>query len=225
MTRAGAGDMKINSEVIARTSLRLLRDTGLDGLTMRKVADALGVRAATLYWHVKNKQELLDAMATLVFVEAAERLEPPRPGTPWDDWLGDWARQLRRVMLGYRDGARVLAGTYVNHPAVYGATELVLRTLREADFTLDEAAHGIPTLLHYTVGHTIEEQAHANPAYGDVSPYSVERLVRGVDAERFPLTAQALGDLVALNGDDSFEHGLRIFLLGMRAARADRAAG
>ncbi|MFJ8942600.1 TetR/AcrR family transcriptional regulator C-terminal domain-containing protein [Streptomyces sp. NPDC102395] len=217
--------MKINSEAIARTALRLLDDVGLDGLTMRLVAQDLGVRAPTLYWHIKNKQELLDAMATLVYVEAAERLESPRDGSSWEDWLADWARHLRQAMLSHRDGARLLAGTYVNHPAVHRAVELNLRTLRDAGFTLNEAARGLPAVLHYTIGCTIEEQAHTNAAYGDDNPYAPERLAGMIDAERFPLTAQASSDLLGMDGDVGFENGLRILVLGLRAAREERELG
>ncbi|GAA4892121.1 TetR/AcrR family transcriptional regulator C-terminal domain-containing protein [Streptomyces coeruleoprunus] len=213
--------MKINSEVIARTSLRLLDDVGLDGLSMRLVAQELGVRAPTLYWHVKNKQQLLDAMATLIYVEAAERLTPPQ-GAPWEDWLADWARHLRQAMLGHRDGARVLAGTYVNHPAVYHGVELTLRTLKDAGFTLGEAARGFPALLHFTIGYTIEEQAHTSAAYGGDNPYTPERIAAGIDPERFPLTAEASGDLLSLDEDTGFEHGLRVVVLGLRAVREER---
>ncbi|WP_031105106.1 TetR/AcrR family transcriptional regulator C-terminal domain-containing protein [Streptomyces sp. NRRL S-146] len=217
--------MKINSEAIARTALRLLDDVGLDGLTMRLIAQDLGVRAPTLYWHIKNKQELLDAMATLVYVEAAERLEPPRDGSSWEDWLADWARHLRQAMLSHRDGARVLAGTYVNHETVHRAVELNLRTLRDTGFTLSEAARGFPAVLHYTIGHTIEEQAHTSAAYGDDNPYAPERLAALIDAERFPLTAQASSDLLGMDGDVGFEYGLRIVVLGLRAAREERERG
>ncbi|MGK5631697.1 TetR/AcrR family transcriptional regulator C-terminal domain-containing protein [Streptomyces sp. URMC 123] len=212
--------MKVNPEVIARASLKLLQDVGLDGLTMRAIADELGVRAPTLYWHIKNKQQLIDAMATLVFVEAVERLEAPRQGQSWEDWLADWARHLRQVMLSYRDGARVLAGTHVDHPAMHRTLELILRTLRDAGFTLREAARGLPVLLHYTIGYTIEEQSHTSAAYGDDNPYTPERVAESVDAERFPLASEALGDILDLEGGAGFEHGLRVVLLGLRATRA-----
>jgi len=69
--------------VIARTALGLLNEVGLDGLTMRLLAKELGVQAAALYWHLKNKQELLDAMAAIMFRELNDGLEAPRKGTDW----------------------------------------------------------------------------------------------------------------------------------------------
>src|SRR3954465_14337317 len=99
--------MAINPGVIARTGLELLGEVGLEGLTMRVVADRLGVRAPTLYWHVKNKQHLLDAMAGVMFTESIDGLEAPRRDEPWRPWLAARARNLRRVLLRHRDGARV----------------------------------------------------------------------------------------------------------------------
>ncbi|MGW8377914.1 TetR/AcrR family transcriptional regulator C-terminal domain-containing protein [Streptomyces sp. ODS28] len=213
--------MKINEELIARTALRLLNDSGLGGLTMRQVATELGVRTPTLYWHLKNKQQLLDAMAALIFSEATERLEAPRAGVTWDDWLADLARELRGAMLRYRDGARVLAGSYVDHPALHRTVELTLGALQDAGFSLEEAAYGVPALLHYTIGCTIEEQARTGADYGDGNPYDPERLEEMVDAGRYPLTARMLGVIFAADADAAFERGMRVILLGLRASSGD----
>ncbi|WP_433323057.1 TetR/AcrR family transcriptional regulator C-terminal domain-containing protein [Spirillospora sp. CA-294931] len=208
--------MKINAEVVAHAALRLLDGTGLDGLTMRLVADELGVRAPTLYWHVKNKRELLDAMAAIIFVEAMETLEAPRPGTPWQEWLAGSARRLRRTMLGHRDGARVLAGTYVMNPTLVRTLELTLRTLQDAGFPPREAAHAYAVLYHYTVGYTIEEQARSGAEYGEDDPYRPERIAQEIDAERYPLAAQVLSGMFTPDADTGFEHGLSVILAGMR---------
>ncbi|MGI6874470.1 TetR/AcrR family transcriptional regulator C-terminal domain-containing protein [Amycolatopsis sp. 3B14] len=208
--------MAINPEVIARTALRLLTDVGLDGLTMRVVATELGVRAPTLYWHVKNKQELLDAMATAMYIEATGGLEAPGAGVSWEDWLADGARRLRRTMLRYRDGARVLAGTNTTHPGLFRTVELTLRTLRDAGFSVADAAEGYPALLHYTIGFTIEEQARTGTAYGEDNPYEPGRLERSIDREQFPLTASVVGRLFAQDTDAAFEAGLRVILTGLR---------
>lgn len=84
--------MKLDANVIGAAALELLDETGLDGLTMRKVASALNVQAPALYWHVKNKQELLDVMARAVFTAAVDRVEgragarAGRTGSP--NWPG-----------------------------------------------------------------------------------------------------------------------------------------
>lgn len=214
---ATGGQLKINAEVIARTALRLLNEVGLDGLTMRLVAKELNVQAAALYWHVKNKQELLDAMATLVFAEAVADLEAPRQGVSWSDWLAELVRGLRRTMLRYRDGARMIAGTYVAHPAMYRWMELVLRTLRDAGFALADAARDVTVLLHYTVGFTIEQQVRDGAAYQGDNPYRSELLAQDIDPTRFPLFHQMVTETFDATSDADFEHGLRVILAGITA--------
>src|ERR1700760_3630975 len=55
--------MPVTRERIVAVALELLDEGGLDGLTLRRLADRLGIRAPTLYWHVRNKRELLDLLA------------------------------------------------------------------------------------------------------------------------------------------------------------------
>jgi TetR/AcrR family tetracycline transcriptional repressor len=205
--------VRITSDLIARTALRLLNDAGLDGLTMRLLAKELGVQAPTLYWHVKNKQELLDLMADLMSAEVGEGLEAPGRDTSWQDWAADLTRRMRRTMLRYRDGARVAAGAYSRSPAVPRTVELTLRTFRDAGFPVAAAARAFPVLLHYAVGFTIEEQARTGAAYDGENPYH-EGL--RVDAAKHPLTAEVAAELYAVDTEANFEYGLRIILTGMR---------
>ncbi|MFI5782409.1 TetR/AcrR family transcriptional regulator C-terminal domain-containing protein [Nocardia sp. NPDC051570] len=207
---------KLTVELIARTALDLLNEVGLDGLTMRALATRLTVQAPALYWHVKNKRQLLDAMATMMFVDAIGGIEAPRRGVDWDEWSAEWARRLRRTMLRYRDGARVFAGTWVTDPFVFRTTELALGTLQDAGFELRTAARTFGVLLHYTVGFTIEEQARTGIDYGDVNPYGDEQMSAILDPERFPLSAAARNDLFDPDTDRGFEDGLRVVLAGMR---------
>ena len=213
---ASAG--KINADEIARAALRVLSDVGLDGLTMRLVAKELDVQAATLYWHLKNKQQLLDAMAAIMLAEAVDGLEAPRRGVGWQQWAAECTRRLRRTMLQYRDGARVFAGSAVYGPLTHRTLELTLSVLQDAGFSVRDAARSFPTLLHYTVGFTIEEQAQTGVAYADAdNPYRPERLAGAIDPERFPLAAQAQGDLFDADPDAGFELGLNVILAGMAA--------
>ena len=202
--------MKLTTDVIARRALEALNQVGLDGLTMRALATDLGVAAPTLYWHVKNKQELLDLMADRLTAETADALEAPRRDESWQDWLVALAGRMRAAMLRYRDGARVVAGAHTANPTAWRTVELTLRTLQDAGFGTLEAARTFPVLLHYTIGFTIEEQARAGAGY-DRNPY--EQGPR-VDAARYPLTAEVVGQLF---DPDNFEYGLRIILAGMAA--------
>ncbi|QNE21425.1 TetR family transcriptional regulator [Kribbella qitaiheensis] len=213
--------MKLNSRLIARTALGLLNEVGLDGLTMRLLAKELGVQAAALYWHLKNKQELLDAMAAIMFHELNDGLEAPRKNTDWADWIGDRVRAMRRMMLTYRDGARVFAGSYIAESELPRSIELTLATMVDAGFSVRDAARGFPVLLHYVIGFTIEEQARDGAAYLDQNPYQTDDPAQGVDEQRFPLAAQAAADLLDAQTETGFEDGLQVILAGLRARYLD----
>ncbi|TQM29906.1 TetR/AcrR family transcriptional regulator C-terminal domain-containing protein [Nocardia bhagyanarayanae] len=217
------GQVKLDPEVIADAALTLLDEVGLDGLTMRKVAAALNVQAPALYWHVANKRELLDVMARSVFVSAVADVEAPRRGEDWRDWLIALAGRLRRAMLGYRDGAKVLAGTYISDESMWRTVELTLRTLEDAGFSRRRAARVFPILLHYTVGFVIEEQARTGGEYGDRDPYRPERLAELVDAQRFPLTAHLVSEVFVGDTDAEFADGLRVILAGIHAVGIEPA--
>jgi TetR/AcrR family tetracycline transcriptional repressor len=201
---------KLNRYVIARAGLRLLGDGGIDGVTMRSLADALGVRAPTLYWHIKSKRELLDAMADVIAAEADERLHPREPGQSVDEWLADIAHTLRVAMLRYRDGARVFVGSFT--PAALRTNELVLAGLCEAGYSLEAAAQAVVTLLHYTTGSAIEEQARAGLDYPK-NPYASDALR---DPRRYPLSAQAFPMTFNPDAEAGFDAGLAIVLAGIR---------
>ncbi|MBF6327746.1 TetR/AcrR family transcriptional regulator C-terminal domain-containing protein [Nocardia transvalensis] len=203
--------------MVARAALELLNEVGLDGLTMRQVAARLNVQAAALYWHVENKRQLLDAMATTMYIDAVEGMEAPRRGESWQQWVIVWATRLRRTLLRYRDGARVFAGTATDDAAVYRTTELILRTLQDAGFSLRDAARGFPVVLHYVIGFTIEEQARMGLDYGNDNPYRPGHLASSIDSQRFPLTAQAHPDLFAADTDTPFTDGLHVILTGLRS--------
>lgn len=208
--------MKLDARTIATAALPLLDDGGVDGLTMRRVAGALGVQAPALYWHVKNKRELLDAMARVLFVNAVDGVEAPRRGTDWQDWLAELAGRLRASLLRYRDGARVLAGTNVSDESMWRVTELTLRTLEDAGFSARDVTRVFPILLHYTIGFVIEEQAQTGADYPDGNPYQPDQIRQSVDAERYPLTSRMVVDVFASDPDAEFEHGLRVILAGVR---------
>jgi TetR/AcrR family tetracycline transcriptional repressor len=209
--------VKLSRATIARTGLELLKTTGLDGLTMRALATELDVRAPTLYWHVKNKQDLLDAMADQIFDDARAGIQPLDPGQTWQDWLFAMGDRLHRAMLGYRDGARIYGGSYSRHPAVAESMELTLRVMRDGGLPLEHAARSFPVVLHYVVGFTIEQQARSGLAYDEPNPYGSDDFGSRIDPERHPLAAAVLPAIYEVSDDESFAHGLHVVIAGIAA--------
>ncbi|MCX4764548.1 TetR/AcrR family transcriptional regulator C-terminal domain-containing protein [Streptomyces sp. NBC_01275] len=198
---------------VADTALALLNDTGLDGLTLRAIAKELDVKAPALYWHFKDKQALLDEMATEMYrrMVAGAALDP---ADTWQERLRKANRGLRRALLAYRDGARVYSGSRFTGTDHAVQMEETLRLFTAAGFSLARAVRAAATSYAYTVGFVIEEQG--------VQPLPDERR-EGFDvAERarlladFPLSAMA-GAEIFEDYDRQFEEGLEIVISGIGA--------
>src|SRR5690349_18105904 len=104
--------MSLDRAAIVDAALVLLDREGVEGLSTRKLAADLGIRGPSLYWHFKNKRELLDHMAERMLHSALPA--PPVAITPGFDrraWLEAGARGIRKIALSRRDGAAVLAGS------------------------------------------------------------------------------------------------------------------
>jgi AcrR family transcriptional regulator len=203
----------LDRERVAGTALRLLNEVGLDGLTLRAIAKELDVKAPALYWHFKDKQALLDEMATEMYrrMVAGTALDP---SDTWQERLLKANRGLRAALLGYRDGARVFSGSRFTGTEHAPAMEANLRLLTDAGFTLAQAVDAGRTAHAYTIGFVTEEQG-MRPLPGE--------LREGVDVDErarrlagFPLAAAA-GELLFADYDRQFEEGLSVVIAGIGA--------
>lgn len=207
----------LDRQSVVRAALRLLDRVGFDGLTVRKLAGELGVEAPALYWHFKNKEELLDEMATTVFTDAIGSSGWPSQEVDWPEWAEQLGKRLREMLLGYRDGARMFSGRYLTDSALFEAMEISMRKLTEAGFTLRDASRGLNTIYCYAVGFAIEEQAVYPRAGRRRKRYELAERAKHVDSKRFPLAAAA-GEHTFENFDDQFEQGLRLIVKGLAAS-------
>jgi TetR/AcrR family tetracycline transcriptional repressor len=146
----------LRRDAIVDTAVVLLDEVGLDDLSTRLLADRLGVRVGALYWHVRDKHELLALVADRIVAEAI----PSTPPTArWDIQLADAATRLRAALLHHRDGARVVA-TYAGHgPASLQLAESGLRSMQSLGLDLRTAAFVGDTLVSYITGFVLQEQA------------------------------------------------------------------
>jgi TetR/AcrR family tetracycline transcriptional repressor len=198
---------------IVRTALAVLDDVGLDDLSMRRLADALGVQNPALYWHVKDKQELLDRMAQVLLTEGFAAVAVPEPRV-WSKKLERLARGLRAGMRSRRDGARVLAAAHVSAPGsvLLAHVDSVVAALTREGFGPTDALGGVLTVLHYTMGATLEEQS--DPDGGEPS------LVPGTD---LPALRALAAHVMKGNGtsrvDARFELGIQLVIDGLRARK------
>lgn len=205
---------RLSRSAITDAALTALEDVGLGGLTIRVVAAQLGTAPSALYWHVEDKQQLLDEMATAMLREMVS-------GTDWQELPADWtafargaAHGLRTCLLAHRDGARVFSGSYLTDDDLLGAMEVPLQRFTAGGFDLREAVWNWQALQSYVTGFVIEEQGVARQESRPVGAFDAERRAGRLDVDRFPLTAAA-GPLLFTRADERFAHGLEILLRGM----------
>lgn len=207
----------ITREKVVQAALELLNDKGIEGVTVRALAERLDVRAPALYWHLRNKQELLDEMSTEVLRRILEVL--PAPGAGWRADLAAYARVLRAEYLRHRDGARVFSGTRVSDPeVVVRIKEPLYQSWTEAGLTLQEADDALDLVVAFVVGFVIEEQERLQSADTDPTRYSLAERDAGL-GQHAP-QVKAAGHLRD-DGDQRFERHLGIVLDGL-ATRHDR---
>jgi TetR/AcrR family transcriptional regulator, tetracycline repressor protein len=194
--------MRLRREHVVDEAIALLDADGLDALTMRKLATRLGVQAGALYWHFASKQALLDAMADRFLQDFGDL-----PAGSWDEQLSAASWRLRQVLLSHRDGARVMAGTYVAEPNTILLGNIVIEILQAAGLPPDRAGWAAFAAFHYVLGHTIEEQAQLELT--ERGAWDPKLTVDGIENK---LAATAF----TADPAERFGYGLQLILDGIR---------
>ena len=214
-TRAG-----VTRQTMIETALRLLDEVGLEGLTVRRLAAALGVQSPSLYWHIRTKQELLDGMADAIIQAAG--MGPPHDGESWQDWLTRRARAYRRSVLAHRDGARLVATAQWLSPATIKTFDQELTAMVDRGFTPALALRTIATLSRYVNGFVLQEQTERR---GRPEPPAdqLAAVAELLDGGTSAVLLSAIREGGSPLGEEAFEHGLQVVMDGTSAALARRA--
>ena len=206
----------LTREEIIQKALALLEEQGPGALSMRRLADRLGVAPNALYTHVRGKADLIDGLVDQVYADLD--LEP--------DPSGDWTEQLATLSQGVR--AHLLA-----HPAVvpfalqrpglgpHGLRlgEAIYKILRPAGFS-DQAVVGtVYALLTYILGFVALEVARAgtDPETSDEFVRRMWAFFAALPPGEFPHTVQLAAQLARISTEDQFDFGIRTFLAGLQA--------
>ncbi|MEV8639032.1 TetR/AcrR family transcriptional regulator [Streptosporangium sp. NPDC051023] len=199
-------------------AIRVADRGGVAAITMRRVAQELGVEAMSLYHHVPNKDAILDGVIDVVF--AAITL----PSTECDDWRD--AIRVRassaRVVLSQHSWALGLMDSRRNPgPATLRHHDAVLGVLREAGFTLPMAAHAVSLIDSYIGGFVLQE---ANLPV--TTPDDVEEVAGGIlerlPVDELPYLTEMIVDYALRPGYDhtsEFSYGLDLILDELEARR------
>ncbi|MBF6476267.1 MULTISPECIES: TetR/AcrR family transcriptional regulator C-terminal domain-containing protein [Nocardia] len=210
----------LTRDAVLHAAVRLADEHGLSALSMRRLAQTLGVEAMSLYNHVRNKDDLLDGIADLAVAE----MTPPTIGGDWRAALRARSVSAHEVLLRH-PWATGLIGTRINvGPAMLRYIDATVGCLRAAGFSLPQADRAWNALDSHLYGFTLQELSFPlEPSeYGSAA----QQFLPLIPADEYP-HMHALAQLV-IDGKHSgiadFEFGLELILDGLErvlAANAD----
>jgi AcrR family transcriptional regulator len=216
-TRTPRERTPLSRDLILRTAVDLADAGGLAALSMRKLAERLRVEAMSLYYHVSDKEDLLDGMVDSVFAE----IDLPPRGEPWQAAMRRRAVSAR-VTLARHPWALGLMESRANAgPATLRHHDAVIGSLRAAGFTIAMAARAYSLIDSYVYGFALQAAALPFETTAEVEDVAATMLDR-LPAETYPhLTEMIIGHALkpGYSHESEFEAGLDLILDGLERQR------
>jgi AcrR family transcriptional regulator len=217
----------LTREAIVDAALEVLDRDGMDGLSMRRVAESLDTGPASLYWHVRNKEELLQ----LLFERLTADLSLPVPDPArWAEQLCDLALAMREQAHAHRDAARLALGRVPSGPAFARTAEWMFELLSPL---------GVPDRVIGLMGDTAslfvaafafeESMGVASPTGEPLGEAAVAGMFKdyleSLPEDRFPHLVRAAGALFEPGREERFAFGLDLLLRGLATYIRDDPSG
>jgi len=209
---------RLNRDRVLRAALVLADQGGLEALTMRRLGEALGVEAMSLYNHVSGKEDLLDGLVDIVFSE----IDLNCGGRDWKKAMRRRAISAREVLARHRWANGLMESRLHPGPETLRHHDAVLRCLREAGFSIAMSAHAYSALDSYIYGFALQQRSLPFDS-GEEATAMVEVFLRQFPAAQFPHLAELATEHVMKPGYDyakEFEFGLDLILDGLDRKRA-----
>jgi AcrR family transcriptional regulator len=200
----------LNRQVIVDAAFELLAEGGLEGITARALATRLGVQAGALYYHLRDMAALRDEMATHIIQRLMSGADQA-VGMEWRSLLRSLACRERALLLEYRDGARVVSGTFLTDDEALRAIEKPLAALVAEGFSPIDAQRALQTMNAFVIGHVIEEQQRRE-AGG--TGYTADQRRARLDPDAQPLSYAVSAEVVELP-EAAFTWGVEALVAGI----------
>ncbi|HEY1294830.1 MAG TPA: TetR/AcrR family transcriptional regulator C-terminal domain-containing protein [Chloroflexota bacterium] len=214
---------------VFRAAVHLADESGIAAVSMRKLAQPLGVEAMSLYHHVADKDDLLDGMVDVVVSEINARVAETSvpPGGTESDWKTAVRWRIltaREVLLGHPWAPGVIESRATMSPTVMRYYDSLIRVLREGGISVSLVHHAMHALGSRALGFT-QELFAPDDAADSSTGMDVAAIIRGQLADEFPyITEVAVIESSKHDADSTlgwcddqveFEFGLDLLLDGL----------
>lgn len=198
----------LTREQVLRAAISMADRSGLDSLTMRKLGEAVGVEAMSLYNHVANKDDLIDGMIDVVFGE----IELPSADRDWSSAMRRRAISVRDVLSRHRWAIGLMESRTNPGPANLRHHDAVLGSLLAAGFSIDEAAHAYSVLDSYVYGFAQTQLSLPFESAEQIAAMG-EGMLQTFPVDEYPHLAQMIGHAMAPGYDHGREFGFGLDLV------------
>jgi AcrR family transcriptional regulator len=202
---------------VVRAALELADERGIDALSMRELGRRLGVEAMSLYNHVRNKDDVLDAMVDLVVRE----IDLPSGESDWREAMRGRAVSAREVFARHPWASALIDSRQSSGPERLRYLEWMLATLRRAGFSVELALRALSAIDSYVYGFG-RQQLNSSAGRGDAGPEEMaEAFLPAIPAAEFPCLVEVTEHTLRSGYDEraDFEFGLGLILDGLERAR------
>ncbi len=209
---------RLNRQIVLQTALELADRDGIDSLTMRKLAQELGVEAMSLYHHVANKVELLDSMIDIVFAQ----IDLPTQEQNWKSAMRDRAISALKVLIAHPWAVGLMESGTAPGPANLRHHNAVLACLRANGFSVAATAHAYSLLDSYIYGFALQ-QINLPFQTADQAAEVLKTMMVHMAASEYPYLMEIAVEHVLQPGYSyagEFEIGLDLILEGLERLRA-----
>jgi AcrR family transcriptional regulator len=200
-------------EQIVGVAVELLETDGLAAVTIRRVAERLGVGAMTLYTYVGTKEGMLAAVANHYLAS----LELPSPELPWRERVATTIRAVHELFIEIPELASIAASQPLDNVGAFRGAEVVLAAFSDAGLSDQQAIDAFDVLASYVVGATLRE---ASRLANYIPPGERMRELRRLSEEEFPNVRSMAEPFVARTTASGFDRGLDLLIDGIAGQTA-----
>lgn len=211
----------LSREWVLRAAILLADEEGVASLTMRKLAEKLGVKAMSLYHHIANKDEVLDGMVDVVFSE----IELPSGAPDWKTAMRQRATSARKALLRHPWAIGLMDSRTNPGPATLKHHDAVIGSLREAGFSIELAAHAFSAIDSYVYGFALQELSLPFDTTEELEEVG-KAILQQVPADEYPHLTEMMVEHALKPGyayADEFEFGLELILDGLERVHDKRS--
>jgi AcrR family transcriptional regulator len=215
----------LSRERVLRAAVKLADEGGIESVTMRRLAEELGAEAMSLYYHVANKDDVLDGIADAVAREinqAVDRAEVPSGAANWKTAMRRRILAARQVLLRHPWAPGLLETRATTSPAIIRHFDGLVGLMRDGGFSYDLAHHALHALGSRALGFSQEPfDPGDGTGSGDAAPPADM-------ASQFPHLAAMLAEIAHddpastlgwCDDQTEFEFGLDLILNGLDSLR------